>query len=97
MREKRIAASIKYDVKDSAPRLTAYGQGFLADKILEIASVAGVPLYKEEALAGQLGKVEIGREIPPEMYGVVAEVLSFIYGLSCKEGDEKHGLRQRNG
>ena len=96
MGKKRVAASIKYDEGDNAPRLTAYGQGIVADKILEIAAKAGVPLYREENLAGKLGRVEIGREIPQELYGIVAEVLSFIYFLDKKEGVERDDFRRQN-
>ena len=96
MENNRIAASIKYDEGDWAPRLTAYGRGVVADKILEIAVKSGVPLYREENLAGKLGRVEIGSEIPPELYGIVAEVLSFIYLLNKKEGDERDDLRHQN-
>lgn len=96
MVKKRFAASIKYNEGDAAPRLTAYGQGIVADKMLEIAAKAGVPLYREENLAEKLGKVEIGREIPQELYGIVAEVLSFIYFLNKNEGVERDGFRHQN-
>jgi flagellar biosynthesis protein len=93
---KRIAASIKYSDGDRAPRLSAYGEGPLADRILAIAAEAGVPLYREEGLAVRLGSVGIGKEIPPELYEVVAEVLSFIYWLDYQKGDEKDDLQQVN-
>lgn len=64
MDNKRVAASIEYGEGDNAPRLTAYGRGFVADKILEIAEKSGVPLYREENLAWMLGRVEIGRRFP---------------------------------
>ncbi len=97
MEENRVAASIKYNAQDGAPRLSAYGKGFVADKILEIAAQAGVPVYREENLAMQLGSLEVGKEIPPELYEVVAEVLSFIYCLDRKKGDEKNGFGQGTG
>ncbi|MDD2573218.1 MAG: EscU/YscU/HrcU family type III secretion system export apparatus switch protein [Bacillota bacterium] len=96
MGNKRIAASIEYSNGDNAPRLTAYGEGPLADRLLEIAAKAGVPLYREEELAVRLGSVGIGKEIPPELYKIVAEVLSFIYLLDYQKGDENDDLRQVN-
>jgi flagellar biosynthesis protein len=96
MDKKRIAAAIEYNAEDNAPRVSAYGEGIVADKILELAAKAGVPLYEEENLARQLGSIGIGKEIPQELYGIVAEVLSFIYRLNQEKGDEKYDLGQDN-
>ncbi len=88
MTNKRIAASLKYSGGDRAPRVSAYGEGPLADRIIEIAANAGVPLYAKKDLAIKLGTLGIGKEIPPELYEVVAEILSFVYWLDHKKGDE---------
>ncbi len=88
MDNKRIAASLQYDEGDRAPKVSAYGEGSLAEKIIEIAAKAGVPLYAEGELAGRLGALGIGKEIPPELYGIVAEILSFVYWLDYKKEDE---------
>lgn len=86
-----MAAAIKYDKGDRAPRLTAFGEGEIAEKIIELAVREGVPLYQEEDLVLKLKQLEIGREIPPELYQVVARVLSFVYYLDQKKGEEIYG------
>ncbi|MBA1333837.1 MAG: hypothetical protein HPY66_0230 [Firmicutes bacterium] len=92
MRKKRIAAAIKYEKTNKAPVLTALGEGRIADKIVEIATRAGVPLYNDEELAYKLKEVDTGSEIPPELYEIIAEILSFVYFLDRKEGEDKYGL-----
>lgn len=75
----KYAAALKYDIgDDSAPKLIAKGKGFMAEKIVETAESAGVQTYKDAKLAKQLQNLELGVEIPKELYEVVAEVLIFI-------------------
>ena len=72
------AVAISYDPDDTAPRVLASGKGYLADRIIERAREADVPLHKDEKLANTLSRLEIGECIPPELYEVVAEVLVFV-------------------
>jgi flagellar biosynthesis protein len=82
MDEKRKAVALRYDKEqDAAPRVTAKGEGFVADKIIELASESGVQLYEDAALVEVLSAVDLEREIPEELYKAVAEVLAFIYML----------------
>jgi flagellar biosynthesis protein len=82
MDEKRKAVALGYDKeKDAAPRVTAKGEGYVADKIIELASKSGVQLYEDAALVEVLSAVDLEREIPEELYKAVAEVLAFIYML----------------
>ncbi len=74
----RTAVAISYDPKDAAPKVLASGKGYLADRIIERAKEADVPLHKDEKLASTLSKIEIGDMIPPELYHVVAEILVFV-------------------
>ena len=75
------AAALSYDPqKDCAPRLAAAGKGLTAEKIIEIAKENHIPLYKDPALADILLELNISREIPPELYRIIAEVLVFVYG-----------------
>ncbi len=74
----RTAVAITYDPKEAAPKVIASGKGYLADKIIERAKEADIPLHKDEKLAGTLSKMQIGDMIPPELYDVVAEVLVFV-------------------
>lgn len=72
------AIALAYDPADTAPRILATGKGALAEKILETAKEADVPVYQDEKLAKTLAKLEIGDAIPPELYEVVAEILVFV-------------------
>jgi flagellar biosynthesis protein len=77
-----MAIAIKYDKgKDGAPRVVAKGMRLKAEKIREIAKAAGVPFMKNTTLAASLYRVEVGQEIPEELYDAVAEVLNFVYTL----------------
>ncbi|WP_428739324.1 EscU/YscU/HrcU family type III secretion system export apparatus switch protein [Sulfurimonas sp.] len=74
------AAALKYDAsKNSAPKVTAKGEGKTAQKIIEIAKENGVPIKEDQDLIELLSKVELGHEVPPAMYKAIAEVFSFIY------------------
>lgn len=82
MDEKRKAVALGYDKdKDAAPRVTAKGEGYVADKIIELAGKSGVQLYEDAALVEVLSAVDLEQEIPEELYKAVAEVLAFIYML----------------
>ncbi len=77
---RKVAVAVKYEPEeDNAPTVVAAGKGLIAETILEEASKAGVPVQANPALAQALGQVEVGQEIPPEMYRAVAEVLAFVY------------------
>ncbi|MDY7225527.1 type III secretion system export apparatus subunit SctU [Hyalangium rubrum] len=77
-----VAVALKYDrEKDAAPRVLAKGLDFKAEKIKELARSADVPLLRNVPLAHALLRVDVGQDIPEELYDAVAEVLNFVYGL----------------
>jgi flagellar biosynthetic protein FlhB len=77
-----VAVALKYDQnKDAAPRVLAKGLDFKAEQIKEIARAADVPLLRNVPLAHALLRVEVGQDIPEDLYDAVAEVLNFVYGL----------------
>jgi len=83
-REKAVA--IEYEVgRDSAPTVTAKGEGFVARRIVEIAQAADVPVVEDAALVSALLSLELGQQIPVELYEAVARVLSWIYRLEKGE------------
>lgn len=76
----RKAVALKYDPSQSdAPVVAAKGSGYLADRILEKAKEHGVPVQEDAALVEVLSKLDLDQQIPPELYTLVAEILSFIY------------------
>lgn len=77
-----VAVALKYDTaKDAAPRVLAKGVDFKAERIKALARDAEVPTLRNVPLAHALLRVEVGQEIPEELYDAVAEVLNFVYGL----------------
>ena len=78
-----IAAAIKYDKGSmGAPRIVAKGQRVLAEKIKQVAKEHGVRIMRNLPLAHALHELEIGQDIPEELYEAVAEVLNFVYKLA---------------
>ncbi len=75
---KKKAVALLYDPSNQAPQIVAAGQGVLADKIIATAKESDVPLYKDTNLTETLLKLDIGDCIPPELYGVVAEILVYV-------------------
>jgi len=80
--EADLAIALKYDKeKDQAPRVVAKGLRFKAEKIRALAKEYGVPVMRNVPLANALYRVEVGQEIPEELYDAVAEVLNFVFAL----------------
>lgn len=81
-----LAVAIKYDREVStAPVVIAKGADFLAAKIKEVAKDNDIEIVENKPLARMLyANVELGEEIPPELYQMVAEILAYVYGLKGK-------------
>ena len=79
--DKQLAVALHYD-RTGAPRVVAKGRGTIGEKIIEVAKANNIPIEENEVLAGALSNVEIGDEIPQELYKAVAEVLIFVLRLS---------------
>ena len=77
----QLAVALHYD-RTGAPRVVAKGRGSIGDKIIEVAKANNIPIEENEVLAGALSNVELGQEIPEELYKAVAEVLIFVLRLS---------------
>ena len=76
------AIAIKYDEdKGKAPKIIASGKGRIAESILDVAEENNIPFFEDESLANILSKLELDTEIPPELFGVLAEILAFVYHL----------------
>lgn len=86
-----MAVALKYDrEKDNAPRVIAKGMRLKAEKIREIAKAAGIPFMKNTTLAAALYRVDVGQEVPEELYDAVAEVLNFVFQLQqAEQGNKK--------
>lgn len=81
-----LAVAIRYDAeRNAAPMVVAKGEDFLAAKIREAAKEHNIEIVENKPLARMLyANVDIGAEVPPELYQAVAEVLAFVYSLKNK-------------
>lgn len=85
-----MAVALEYDKeKMNAPQVLATGRGFIAERILEIAGEYDVPVEKDPVLAEALAQLDLGQEIPPELYQVVAEILVFIMEVDRQTGKRR--------
>ena len=85
MQDPTIAIALRYAPETgAAPKIVAKGEGFVAEEILRIARENDVPLRQDPALAGALATLDIGQQIPPELFRAVAEVLAFVYKMNGK-------------
>ncbi len=82
------AAALRYrpeaPYQDTAPRLVARGEGKLAERILEAAREAGVPIERDADLMAALEPLEIDRLIPPELFQAVAVLLAALYRTNAR-------------
>lgn len=82
---RRRAAAIKYEENLAAPIVTASGIGIIADNIIENAKENKVPIVYNKELTDLLCNVDIGEEIPSDLYEAVAHVIAYITDLDLKK------------
>lgn len=92
----RKAVALKYDERQSAaPVVVASGMGHLAEKMVEIANDNGVPVYEDNSLATVLSQLNLGAEIPEELYKAVVDIyayfLHFVPGSTLPEEESEEG------
>lgn len=82
------AVALRYDMeRDQAPRVVAKGRGHVAENILAVAQKSTIPVYQNKTLVNMLMALEIDREIPPELYRTIAEVMAYVYRIDKKAKD----------
>ena len=77
------AVALQYSPGNGAPVIVASGMGHLAEKIVEVAVESGVPVYEDNSLATVLSQMELGREIPEELYQAIWRFMS-IFSISTQ-------------
>ena len=83
--KRKKAVALQYKMDYTAPKVIASGSGHMAQKIIDTAKDSDVKLYQNPALVEKLSKVELGAEIPPELYEIVAQILVFVDDLDRLE------------
>lgn len=79
-RTTKRAVALQYGPDDTAPVVVASGMGYLAEKIVDVAQENGVPVYEDDSLATVLTQLNLGQEIPPELYQAIVEI--YVYFLN---------------
>jgi flagellar biosynthetic protein FlhB len=75
-----FAVALQYDRGMRSPKVVAKGADLVAQRIKKIATEAGVPIVENKPLArGLYAAVEVGDDIPLELYQMVAEVLAYVF------------------
>ena len=86
------AVALKYD-GEGAPVVVASGMGYLAERMIEVASESGVPVYEDNSLATMLSQLALGQEIPDALYQAIVEI--YVYFLNFDPNDPDKAKRQR--
>lgn len=82
----KSAVGLKYDQGDGTktPKVIAKGFGELAEEIINIAKQNGVLIHEDAYLTDFLATLDLGQEIPEQLYHVIAELIAFSYVLQGK-------------
>jgi flagellar biosynthesis protein len=78
------ATALGYEPGTNAPRVLAAGVGLIAEQLVRTARESGVPVTENPGLAEALSSLELGSEIPPELYTAAAETLAWAYRLDAQ-------------
>ncbi len=85
MEKKNKAVALRYNAEeDAAPIVIASGYGHIAEQIIGIAEKEGIPVFRDDSAASLLSMLEVGHNIPKELYEVVAAIYSNIIEISTE-------------
>ena len=91
------AVALRYSKgQDQAPTVVAKGQGLVAENIIKHATESGVQIQEDPSLVEVLSKLDVDDQIPPELYQLVAEILSYVYRVDrrAKESLEQFASKK---
>lgn len=81
------AVALSYDEEsNAAPVIVASGSGYLAQKIVETARSNGIPIYEDNSLATVLSQMELGSEIPEQLYQAIVDIYVYFLNFGGKKG-----------
>lgn len=84
-----MAVALQYGAGDAAPVVVASGMGYMAEKIVETAADAGIPIYEDNSLATALTQLKLGQEIPEELYRAIVEIYVYFLNFDPEEKEKK--------
>ena len=88
---KNSAVALKYENGFKAPKVVAKGEGYLAERIIAEAGESGVYVHTDEGLAESLGRLELGSDVPAELFEIVAQIYIFADRIDAILGEAKRG------
>ncbi len=83
-KEKSKAVALHYGVGDKAPVVVASGMGYMAEKIVEVAAENGVPIYEDNSLSTILTQLQLGEEVPAELYAAIVDIYVYLLQFDPK-------------
>ena len=86
------AVALRYE-GEGAPVVVASGMGYLAERMVEVATESGVPVYEDNSLATMLSQLALGQEIPDSLYRAIVEI--YVYFLNFDPNDPDKARRER--
>ncbi|WP_099205434.1 EscU/YscU/HrcU family type III secretion system export apparatus switch protein [Scatolibacter rhodanostii] len=79
------AVALKYNAdQDLAPVVIASGYGQVAQNIIDVAEQRGIPVYRDDSAASMLCMLDVGANIPEDLYQVVATIYTQILSTAAK-------------
>ncbi len=87
------AVALQYEAGDGAPVIVASGMGYMAEKIVEVASDSGVPIYEDNSLATILTQLKLGQEVPEELYKAIVEIYVYFLHFDPNKVEEGAGAK----
>ena len=85
----RKAVALQYGAGDGAPVIVASGMGYMAEKIVEVAAGSGVPIYEDNSLATILTQLQLGQEVPEELYKAIVEIYVYFLHFDPATGERR--------
>jgi len=84
-KSRKKAAALKYDPEhDAAPVVLASGYGPIAEQIIDIAEQHGIPVYRDDSTSSMLCMLDVGSNIPEELYQIIGAVYRQILATASK-------------
>lgn len=96
MNQKAVALTYDEDV-NAAPVIVASGSGYIAQKIVETARNNGIPVYEDNSLATMLSQLELGSEIPEQLYQAIVEIYVYFLNFAPKKTRPESDAQSANG
>ncbi|WP_413472788.1 EscU/YscU/HrcU family type III secretion system export apparatus switch protein [Shewanella baltica] len=92
--EPKQAVALSYDGRN-APKIVATGEGLIAEEIIALAKANGVYIHQDPHLSHFLQLLDLGEEIPKELYLLIAELIAFVYMLDGKFPEQWNNMHQK--